>query len=95
MTEIEAQALKWQRDSGDIVAIILENVIVMAAAEGRTVEPSDFAGTAGALLVSAWRLAKTGYPDTTEAAAIFVPMLRGFADTIERQEGGDKGDGGQ
>jgi len=34
-------------------------------------------------------------PDTTEAAAIFVPMLRGFADTIERREGGENGVGGQ
>jgi hypothetical protein len=34
-------------------------------------------------------------PDTGEAAAIFLPILRGFADTIERQEGGENGVVGQ
>lgn len=95
MTENEAQALKWQRDAGDITAIILENIMVPAAAEGRDVHADDIARTAGVLIASAWGLAKTGYPDTSQAAAFFVPVLRGFADTIERMEGGDNGDGGQ
>lgn len=95
MTENAPQDLKWQRDSEDITAIILETVAAAAQSQGRQVEPVDHAAGISILLSASWSLAKLAHHDRAQAVEMFVDLLRRSADGIEAMEGGDKGDGGQ